>query len=148
MATAAHKYLPLFIAESRESLALLATELVRIEHEPPGGPLWDSIFRRVHSVKGSAATVGLPEIVDIAHEAEALIGKLKAQKAKPERRDIDLLLESTDALGKLVARAEAEMAQQQQLEVSPELVARLKAAVRSIQSDPPRPAASRSTATT
>lgn len=147
MATAAHKYLPLFIAESRESLALLATELVRIEHEPPGGPLWDSIFRRVHSVKGSAATVGLPEIVDIAHEAEALIGKLKAQKAKPERRDIDLLLESTDALGKLVARAEAEMAQQQQLEVSPELVARLKAAVRSIQSDPPpaliRPAGAR-----
>ncbi len=140
MATAAHKYLRLFIAESREGLALLASELVRIEHEPPGGPLWDSIFRRVHSIKGSAATVALPDIVDIAHEAEALIGKLKEQKAKPERREIDLLLESTDALGKLVARAEAEMARQTLLEVSPELVARLKAAVRSIPSEPPLPA--------
>ena len=146
MATAAHKYLPLFIAESREHLALLATELVRIEHEPPGGPLWDSIFRRVHSIKGSAATIGLPEIVDIAHEAEALIGKLKAQKARPERREIDLLLESSDALGKLVARAEAELLRQQQLEVSPELVARLKAAARALQSDPPPPVVLRTTA--
>ena len=140
MATAAHKYLPLFIAESRESLALLASELVRIEKEPPGGPLWDSIFRRVHSVKGSAATIGLPEIVDIAHEAEALIGKLKAQKQKPERREIDLLLESTDALGKLVQRAATEFERQKALEVSPELVARLKAAAKTVPSDPPPPA--------
>ena len=137
MATAAHKYLPLFIAESRESLAALASELVRIEQEPPGGPLWDSIFRRVHSVKGSAATLGLPDIVDIAHEAEALIGKLKANKQKPERRDIDLLLESTDALSKLVQRAQEELARQQALEVSPELLARLRAAARAVPSDPP-----------
>lgn len=140
MATAAHKYLPLFIAESRESLAALASELVRIEQEPPGGPLWDSIFRRVHSVKGSAATIGLPEIVDIAHEAEALIGKLQAQKQKPERREIDLLLESTDALGKLVQRAEADLEKQKSLEVSPELVVRLKAAVKIRTSEPPPPA--------
>ena len=137
MANAAHKYLPLFIAESRESLALLATELVRIEHEPPGGPLWDAIFRRVHSIKGSAATIGLAEIVEIAHQAEALIGKLKGQKAKPERREIDLLLEATDALGKLVQRVAAELEKQQALEVSPELVARLRAAAKIIPSDPP-----------
>lgn len=141
MAIAAHKYLPLFIAESREHLAALGSELVRIEQEPPGGALWDAIFRRVHSVKGSAATIGLPDIVDVAHEAEALIGKLKAQKQKPERQEIDLLLEATDALGKLVARAEAELARQDALQVSPELVGRLRAAARARPSDPPPAAA-------
>src|SRR6267142_2794996 len=88
MAEAPHKYLHAFIAEATEHLEQLASELVRIEQEPPGGPLWDSIFRRVHSVKGSAATIGLPTIVEIAHVAETLIGKLKAQRRRPEQKPV------------------------------------------------------------
>ena len=60
MAHAPHKYLHAFVAEATEQLEQLASELVRIEQEIPGGALWDSIFRRVHSVKGSAATIGSP----------------------------------------------------------------------------------------
>src|SRR5438067_543389 len=105
MAEGSHKYLPLFLAESREALAQLNSELVRLEQEPPGGPLWDAIFRRVHSIKGSAATIGLNAIVEIAHAAETLIGKLKAQKQKPERAQVDLLFEAADALTKEVERA-------------------------------------------
>ena len=56
MASASHKYLTLFIAEASEHLAALQSELVRLEQEPPAAPLWDSIFRRMHSVKGSAGT--------------------------------------------------------------------------------------------
>ncbi len=102
---APHKYLHAFIAEATEQLEQLASELVRIEQEAPGGALWDSIFRRVHSVKGSAATIGLQEIVDISHAAETLIGRLKAQKARPERSHVDLLLQATDALVQQVQRA-------------------------------------------
>src|SRR4051794_29838160 len=98
MAESPYKYLPIFIAEASEQLELLTSELVRIEQEAPGGPLWDSIFRRVHSVKGSAATIGLTAIVEISHAAETLIGKLKAHQAKPERTHVDLLLQATDAL--------------------------------------------------
>src|SRR6202171_1542659 len=105
MAEAPHKYLHAFIAEAAEQLEQLASELVRIEQEPPGGPLWDSIFRRVHSVKGSAATIGLSPIVDIAHVAETLIGKLKAQHRRPERMQVDLLLQATDALVREVQHA-------------------------------------------
>jgi two-component system chemotaxis sensor kinase CheA len=105
MAEAPHKYLHAFIAEATEQLEQLASELVRIEQEPPGGPLWDSIFRRVHSVKGSAATIGLSTIVDIAHVAETLIGKLKAQHRRPERMQVDLLLQATDALVREVQHA-------------------------------------------
>ena len=105
MAEAPHKYLHAFIAEAMEQLEQLASELVRIEQEPPGGPLWDSIFRRVHSVKGSAATIGLSPIVDIAHVAETLIGKLKAQHRRPERMQVDLLLQATDALVREVQHA-------------------------------------------
>src|SRR5947208_3583186 len=105
MAHAPHKYLHAFVAEATEQLEQLASELVRIEQEVPGGALWDSIFRRVHSVKGSAATIGLSGVVAIAHAAETLIGKLKAQQAKPERTHVDLLLQATDELVQEVQHA-------------------------------------------
>ncbi|TMA29275.1 MAG: chemotaxis protein CheA [Deltaproteobacteria bacterium] len=110
MSEGSQKYLPLFIAEASEALSQLNAELVRLEQEPPGGPLWDSVFRKVHSIKGSAATIGLNPIVEIAHAAETLIGKLKAQKQKPERAQIDLLFEAADALSKQVQRAAQEQA--------------------------------------
>jgi two-component system, chemotaxis family, sensor kinase CheA len=129
MAEAPHKYLHAFIAEAMEHLEQLAAELVRIEHEPPGGPLWDSIFRRVHSVKGSAATIGLPTIVEIAHVAETLIGKLKAQQRRPERMQVDLLLQATDALVQEVRRASgAERLRTSEAEASGALVERLSSA--------------------
>jgi len=129
MAEAPHKYLHAFIAEAMEHLEQLASELVRIEHEPPGGPLWDSIFRRVHSVKGSAATFGLPTIVEIAHVAETLIGKLKAQRRRPERMQVDLLLQATDALVQEVRRASgADRTPAPEVEKSGALVERLSSA--------------------
>ena len=110
MADGPHKFLPLFISEAREQLEQLGAELVRLEREPDFGPLWDSIFRRVHSIKGSAATVDLPGVVDIAHAAETLIGRLKGSGSKPERAQIDLLLQASDALIAEVARAAEELA--------------------------------------
>src|SRR5258705_5425645 len=129
MAEAPHKYLHAFIAEATEHLEQLASELVRIEQEPPGGPLWDSIFRRVHSVKGSAATIGLSTIVDIAHVAETLIAKLKAQRRRPERMQVDLLLQATDALVREVQHASGgERVPEADREASGTLVARLSTA--------------------
>src|SRR5258705_145163 len=129
MAEAPHKYLHAFIAEATEHLEQLASELVRIEQEPPGGPLWDSIFRRVHSVKGSAATIGLSTIVDIAHVAQTLIAKLKAQRRRPERMQVDLLLQATDALVREVQHASGgERVPEADREASGTLVARLSTA--------------------
>ena len=114
MAEGAHKHLPVFVAEATEHLTALSGELVKLEQEPQGGPLWDAVFRRLHSVKGSAATVGLPAIVAIAHAAEALIGKLKASGARPDRMQIDLLLQATDALTREVEHAAAELKREKQ----------------------------------
>ncbi|HEY5675658.1 MAG TPA: chemotaxis protein CheA, partial [Myxococcales bacterium] len=129
-----NKYLPLFIAEASEQLELLTSELVRIEQEPAGGPVWDSIFRRVHSVKGSAATLGLSEVVDIAHSAETLIGKLKAQNHRPERGQVDLLLQATDALVSEIQRASARLERSRREETgnSAQLLARLSDASRAL----------------
>src|SRR6267142_936110 len=141
MAEAPHKYLHAFIAEATEHLEQLASELVRIEQEPPGGPLWDSIFRRVHSVKGSAATIGLKTIVDIAHVAETLIAKLKAQRRRPERMQVDLLLQATDALVREVQHASGgERAKEDRADTGT-LVERLSVASSALPDAAPAPAA-------
>jgi two-component system chemotaxis sensor kinase CheA len=110
MADGPHKFLPLFITEAGETLQQLGKELVKLEQEPEGAPAWDSIFRRLHSIKGSAATVGIKPIVEIAHEAEALVGRLKASGARPERAQIDLLLQASDALTAQVAQVAEDLA--------------------------------------
>ena len=99
------KYLSLFVGEAKEQLELLSGDLVRLEHETGAGARerWESIFRRVHSVKGSAATLELLPLVEVAHEAEALIDRLKAEA--PTRVQVDLLLEVSDALAQLVREA-------------------------------------------
>jgi len=102
--SASQKYLTLFVAEASEHLATLQSELVRLEQEPPAAPLWDAIFRRMHSVKGSAATLGFSRIVDIAHAAENLIARLKGKQGKIERAEVDLLFAATDALVKEIVK--------------------------------------------
>src|SRR5205809_136439 len=105
-----HKFLPLFITEAGETLQQLGAELVKLEQQPDGAPVWDVIFRRLHSIKGSAATVGIEKIVEIAHQAETLVGRLKSTGAKPERAQIDLLLQASDALTALVGKVAEELA--------------------------------------
>jgi len=141
MAEASHKYLHAFIAEATEQLEQLASDLVRIEQEAPGGPLWDSIFRRVHSVKGSASTIGLTAIVEISHAAETLIGKLKAHNAKPERIHVDLLLQATDALVQEVQHASGSERAPGSGDTHRELTGKLTEASRALPeiASPPRP---------
>src|SRR2546430_11059791 len=58
----------------------------------------------MHSVKGSAATLGFTRIVDIAHAAENLIARLKGKEGKIERAEVDLLFAATDALVKEIVK--------------------------------------------
>ncbi|HEX4382231.1 MAG TPA: chemotaxis protein CheA [Myxococcales bacterium] len=135
-----HRYLSTFLAESGEQLEGLARELVRAEQEPPDGALWDSMFRRIHSIKGGAAQVGLTAIVDVAHAAESLMGKLKTGRQKPSREQVDLLLRARDMLMAEVERAAKVRPENEDAE----LVARLQEAARAIPEavvTPPPPVA-------
>ena len=62
------------------------------------------LFRAMHTIKGSAAQVGLSRISTIAHRAEDLVGRIRDGELKPSPRVVDLCLESVDALKKLLYR--------------------------------------------
>src|SRR5215472_12047184 len=66
----------------------------------------------MHTVKGSAAQVGLRRISHVAHRAEDLIGKLRDGDLRPSAEIVDISLEAVDVLKKFLYRqwaGEAEM---------------------------------------
>jgi len=60
----------------------------------------NKLFRAIHTVKGSAAQVGLRRLGGIAHRVEDLIGRLREGELEPNPQIIDLCLESVDVLKK------------------------------------------------
>src|SRR5262249_34845280 len=62
------------------------------------------LFRSMHTIKGSAAQVGLHRISTVAHRVEDLIGRLRDGELRPSAKIVDICLESVDTLKKLLYR--------------------------------------------
>ncbi len=60
--------------------------------------LIDQIFRRVHSVKGSAASCGLVVVSQIAHEFENLLDQVRAGRVSVNSAIVDTCESATEAL--------------------------------------------------
>ncbi len=62
-----------FIAETRETLEVLAGQMVQWEKTPGDLTLIDSAFRFVHTVKGSCGFLDLPRLLRLSHAAEEVL---------------------------------------------------------------------------
>ncbi len=60
------------------------------------------LLRAMHTVKGSAAQVGLHRISSVAHRAEDLIGRLREGELRPSAEIIDICLDAVDTLKKFL----------------------------------------------
>ncbi|MEO1170553.1 MAG: chemotaxis protein CheA, partial [Myxococcota bacterium] len=116
-----NKYRALFIEESREHLAELATLLVELEKSDVA---IDECFRHIHSVKGMAASMGYDPIAILAHRFEDVIEIYRQRRRPVEPAVVDLFLRTVDALA---AQVEA-IATQSPLEEHIELIRELTVA--------------------
>jgi chemosensory pili system protein ChpA (sensor histidine kinase/response regulator) len=103
--------LEFFQPEAEEHLQIVSDCLLSLEanHSPEE---INKLFRAIHTVKGSAAQVGLKRLGGIAHRVEDLIGRLREGEIDPLPQVIDLCLESVDILKKTLHKQwanEAEM---------------------------------------
>ena len=62
-----------FIADTRETLEALTSQLVEWERRPNDRALLDSVFRFVHTVKGSCGFLSLPRLLHLSHAAEDVL---------------------------------------------------------------------------
>lgn len=63
-----------FIAETREGLEALDSELVRFEQSPDDPETLSGIFRLIHTIKGTCGFLGLTRLQTVAHSAENVLG--------------------------------------------------------------------------
>jgi chemosensory pili system protein ChpA (sensor histidine kinase/response regulator) len=95
--------LEFFQPEAEEHLQIVSDCLLSLEGNNNPEEI-NRLFRAIHTVKGSAAQVGLRRLGGIAHRVEDLIGRLRDGEIDPSPSVVDLCLESVDVLRKTLHR--------------------------------------------
>src|SRR5437016_2143474 len=95
--------LEFFQPEAEEHLQIVSDCLLALEGNNNPEEI-NKLFRAIHTVKGSAAQVGLKRLGGIAHRVEDLIGRLRDGEMEPSPAVIDLCLEAVDVLKKTLHR--------------------------------------------
>lgn len=95
--------LEFFVPEAEEHLQVVTDCLLALETSPNAEDI-HRLFRAMHTVKGSAAQVGLQRIARVAHRAEDLVGRLRDGQLRPSAEIVDICLEAVDALKKFLYR--------------------------------------------
>ena len=91
-----------FVMESMESLETVEVSLMDLEQDPGDLDSINAIFRSFHTIKGVSAFLNLNRINVLAHSAENLLDKARSGEILIESTVIDIILESLDALKKLI----------------------------------------------
>ena len=86
-----------YLLESFENLSLLAQELTTLEQQPADQELINSIFRKVHTLKGGAGFLGFKKLQELTHAGESLLDRIREGELKVTASNCDILLEFTDA---------------------------------------------------
>ncbi len=96
-----------FLVESHENLSRLDRELVELEKHPKDAALLASIFRTIHTIKGTCGFLAFSTLEAISHQAESLLSQLRDGERELTPSLVSLILETVDATRKVLASVEA-----------------------------------------
>jgi two-component system chemotaxis sensor kinase CheA len=66
-----------FLVESYENLDKLDRDFVALETDPTAADKLGSIFRTIHTIKGTCGCLGLNKLEAVAHVGENLLSRLR-----------------------------------------------------------------------
>jgi len=99
-----------FLTESNELIEKLEEDLVKLENAVEDEDLINSVFRAMHTVKGSASFLALNPVVAVAHVAEDVLNLSRKGEVAITEEVMTRLLEAVDVLrGQLDALNGGEM---------------------------------------
>ncbi|MGB9488930.1 MAG: chemotaxis protein CheW, partial [Terriglobales bacterium] len=114
-----------FLIESNENLAKLDRELVELEQQPGDEKLIASIFRTIHTIKGTSGFFGFSILGSITHIAENILSQVRDKQRELTPEIVSLILETVDAVKAVLTAIESNGAEGQ--DVYQELRERLTA---------------------
>ena len=95
-----------FLVESHENLSRLDQELVELESHPKDAALLASVFRTIHTIKGTCGFFAFSTLEKITHQAESLLSQLRDGQRDLNPSLVSLILETVDATRKVLASIE------------------------------------------
>ena len=95
-----------FLVESYEALDRLDGDLLTLERDPSSPDVLASIFRVMHTIKGTCGFLGFQKLERVAHAAESLLGALRDGTLAVNPAITSALLSTGDALRQMLASIE------------------------------------------
>src|SRR5579862_1965321 len=86
------------VMESLEGLDQFDSEILALEKGESGPDSLNTMFRVIHSLKGTSGCLGLGRIESLAHVGENLLSLLREGKIEAQARTTSTLLRYSDAL--------------------------------------------------
>ena len=96
-----------FLIESFENLDKLDRDFVELEAEPTNPDLLGSVFRTLHTIKGTAGFFGFHKLERLAHVGENLLDSMRDGSKLLNEESATVLLEMVDGIRALLERIEA-----------------------------------------
>ena len=97
-----------FLVESHENLDQLDRDLVALEQDPGERALLGSIFRTIHTIKGTSGFLAFGNLESVTHVGENLLARLRDGKMSMTPATTDVLLQMVDTVRDLLAAIEAD----------------------------------------
>jgi len=97
-----------FLVESYENLDQLDLDLVELEQNPTETSILASIFRTIHTIKGTCGFLGFSKLESIAHVGENLLSKLRDGELTLNPASTSALLSMVDAIRQILGCLESE----------------------------------------
>ena len=95
-----------FLIESSENLGRLDQEILDLERRPKDQLLIGSIFRTVHTIKGSCGFLGFKTLERVAHQAESLLSQVRSGERLADAALVELSLATIDEIRKCLLAIE------------------------------------------
>ena len=92
-----------FIVESYENLDQLDQDLVGLEQNPGEVNILSSIFRTIHTIKGTCGFIGFSKLESVAHVGENLLSKLRDGELALDPPITSALLAMVDAIRQMLS---------------------------------------------
>ncbi len=96
-----------FLVESYENLDRLDRELITLEKNPNDRDILASIFRTIHTIKGTSGFLAFNKLGAVAHVGESLLGRLRDGQLVLDPEITTGLLAMVDAVRQMLASIEA-----------------------------------------
>src|SRR5690349_19538221 len=92
-----------FLVESHENLDQLDRDLVELEQQPDSRERLSSIFRTIHTIKGTSGFLAFNRLEQLTHVGETLLSRLRDGEAQMTPAITEALLSMVDTVRVLLA---------------------------------------------